>query len=55
MIDRKTKEPIGRVSFSAGMADVFSFPNPRAALKAADDALYQAKELGRNQIALALN
>jgi diguanylate cyclase len=54
MIDRKTKEPIGRVSFSAGIADVFSFPSARAALKAADDALYQAKEQGRNQITLAV-
>jgi diguanylate cyclase len=55
MIDRKTKEPIGYISFSAGIADVFSFPNPRAALQAADQALYHAKEMGRNQISQAVS
>lgn len=43
-------EPIGRVTFSAGIADVFAFKERRDALKAADAALYRAKEAGRNQI-----
>lgn len=53
LINQDTNEPIGHVSFSGGVADVFAYEDPRAALRAADDALYQAKEAGRNQIALA--
>ena len=53
LVSRTTDEPIGQVTFSAGVADVFDFGDPRAALKAADDALYAAKEGGRNQVLVA--
>jgi diguanylate cyclase len=53
LVNRATDTPFGTVSFSAGVADVFAYPDTRAALKAADEALYQAKEHGRNRIELA--
>ncbi|MBL0916761.1 MAG: GGDEF domain-containing protein [Sphingopyxis sp.] len=53
LINRKTDEPFGQITFSGGVADVFGFGDARAALKAADDALYRAKESGRNRIELA--
>lgn len=52
-INRTTDEPIGRITFSGGVADVFSYADPRQALKAADQALYRAKAEGRNRICLA--
>ena len=52
-VDRTTEEPIGFVTFSAGVANVFAYGDRSSALKAADTALYWAKENGRNQIALA--
>ena len=52
-VDRHNDQPIGRVTFSAGIADAFAYPDPREALRAADRALYKAKESGRNRIELA--
>jgi diguanylate cyclase len=52
-VNRKTDEPIGGITFSGGVADVFGYPDPRAALEAADAALYRAKRGGRNQICIA--
>jgi len=50
MVNRVSKTPIGHVTFSAGLADVFDYADRRAALKAADSALYLAKGGGRNQV-----
>jgi len=50
LINRATDVPFGRITFSGGLADVLAYSTPRAALKAADDALYEAKAQGRNCI-----
>ena len=52
-VNRMTDDPIGRITFSGGVADVFAYPTPRDALRAADQALYLAKEQGRNAIMAA--
>jgi diguanylate cyclase len=53
LVNRATDVPFGRVTFSGGIADVFAYGSPRAALKAADEALYAAKSQGRNRIITA--
>jgi len=52
LLNRDTHQPFGRITFSAGVARVDA-DNPRAALKAADDALYRAKQAGRNRVLVA--
>ena len=52
-VNRSNEEPIGQITFSGGIADVFAHANPRDALKAADEALYRAKSEGRNRVMLA--
>lgn len=53
LINRKTGQALGQITFSAGISDVFDYPDTRAALMAADEALYGAKEGGRNQVFVA--
>ena len=53
LVNRANDRPFGQVTFSAGIADVFTCGDPRSALRAADAALYRAKQDGRNRIALA--
>lgn len=53
LVNRATDVPFGQITFSAGIANVFAFPDRRTALKAADAALYRAKQEGRNRILVA--
>lgn len=53
LVNRATDVPFGKVTFSAGITDIFAFSDPRAALQAADQALYRAKDEGRNRILIA--
>ncbi|WP_245656673.1 GGDEF domain-containing protein [Novosphingobium naphthalenivorans] len=50
LINRSTDVPFGQITLSAGVADVHAFPDAREALRAADNALLQAKEAGRNVV-----
>ena len=53
LVNRATDVPFGQITFSGGVADAFAFPDRRAALRAADAALYRAKQQGRNRILVA--
>ena len=53
LVNRASDVPFGQVTFSGGIADVFAHGDPRTALKAADEALYRAKDDGRNRIEIA--
>ncbi len=53
LVNRSSGERMERVSFSAGVANVLGYEDSRVALKAADRALYLAKEHGRNRVYLA--
>lgn len=53
LVNRATDMPFGRITFSGGIADVFAYGTKGDALRAADEALYAAKQAGRNQIMLA--
>ncbi|MEW9853757.1 GGDEF domain-containing protein [Novosphingobium sp. M1R2S20] len=53
LVNRATDVPFGQITFSAGVAWVRAYSQPRTALRAADDALYQAKRTGRNRVVIA--
>lgn len=53
LVNRSTDVPFGRITFSGGIADVLAFETTSDALKAADDALYAAKNKGRNMVMIA--
>lgn len=53
LVNRVNDTPFGRISFSAGVADVHAHGNTREALRAADEALFRAKLAGRNRVMAA--
>ncbi|OYX62180.1 MAG: GGDEF domain-containing protein [Novosphingobium sp. 32-60-15] len=53
LVNRATDMPFGKITFSGGIADVFAYDSKSEALRAADEALYTAKQSGRNLIKLA--
>jgi diguanylate cyclase len=53
LVAKQSGEPIGKVSFSAGVAPLGEGDTGRAMLRAADQALYRAKGAGRNRVELA--
>ncbi|MFV0644216.1 MAG: diguanylate cyclase [Sphingomonadaceae bacterium] len=53
LVNRQTCRPFGTITFSGGIANLHDWNNTTAALTAADQALYLAKESGRNRIIIA--
>ncbi|WP_340586804.1 GGDEF domain-containing protein [Erythrobacter alti] len=53
LVDRQTEQAFAAVTFSGGVANVTAYPTTREALAAADEALFRAKQNGRNHIVLA--
>lgn len=53
IIDRNAGQPIGMISFSAGVAGMSPDGNISNMLRRADRALYRAKRAGRNQVLIA--
>lgn len=53
LVAKQSGEPIGQVSFSAGVASLAAGENGRQMLRAADQALYRAKREGRNRVIVA--
>lgn len=50
LMNRENGQPFGRITFSAGIAEVTEDPDTRSALSRADTALYRAKKEGRNRV-----
>jgi diguanylate cyclase len=50
LMNRDTGQPFGRITFSAGVAEVTEEADFRSALARADAALYRAKQDGRNRV-----
>lgn len=53
LIDRTSRMPIGTVTFSGGVADALAYEKLSDVMRAADGALYRAKQAGRNRIDIA--
>ena len=53
LVNRSNDTPFGRITFSGGIADALAYRTKSDALKAADAALYAAKEAGRNRVLIA--
>ena len=52
LMNRDTGQPFGKITFSGGVAEVTGDADTRGALARADEALYRAKQQGRNRIEL---